>query len=115
MADEQDRPVDLPDHLSRAFGVVGEGRQRVLHSVERVVAPSVQLDDDLRPMGGATPEAVDKNDVQLVAHTLLLAVPMRWAVSTASMNDSRATRIPDNGLSAYRTGGRPYAIRVGRD
>ena len=72
VADEQDRSVGLADHLLGAGGVVGERRQGVLHGVERVVAAAVQLDDDLRPVGGTAPETVDEDDVRLVVHELLL-------------------------------------------
>ena len=39
MTNEQDRTVDLLDHLLRAPGVVRQGRQGILHSMERVVTP----------------------------------------------------------------------------
>jgi hypothetical protein len=64
MTHEQDRPVDLLDHLLRARGVIRQGRQRILDGVERAVATPVQFDVDLRPMGRAIPETMDEHDVR---------------------------------------------------
>src|SRR5262249_1195730 len=97
MTDEQDRPVDLPDHLLRALDVVREGRQGILHGVERVVAATLQLDDDLCPMGGATPKAMDEHDARLVvAHGLppcwqdpLMMPPVRSRCSRRPPSGSR--------------------------
>jgi hypothetical protein len=89
MADKQNRSVDLLDHLLRALGVILKGRQRILHGVKRVVTTPVQLDDDLGPMGRATPKAMDEDDARL-AHAFLLVRAAelvnvaRWARTPAT-------------------------------
>ena len=62
MTDQQNGPVDLLDHLLSSPRIVGQRHQRILDRVQRPKAATIELDDDLAPVGGATPEAMDKND-----------------------------------------------------
>jgi hypothetical protein len=71
MSNQKDRSIYLTDHLLRTFCVVSERRQGILHRVEGVTATSIQPHDDLAPMGGTTPEAMDENDVGLAGHAYL--------------------------------------------
>jgi hypothetical protein len=62
MANQQNRPIDLLDHLLRTARVVGKRGQRVFDCVQRPLAASIEFDDYFGPVSGAAPEAMHKND-----------------------------------------------------
>jgi hypothetical protein len=62
---QQDRSVDLLDHLLGTAGVLGQRGERVFHRVQGPVVATMQLDDHLAPMGGAAPKTVYENDSRL--------------------------------------------------
>jgi hypothetical protein len=65
MSDQQDRSVDLLDHLLGTAGVVGQRGERVLHRVQGPVAATIQFDDHLAPVGGTAPKTVYENNSRL--------------------------------------------------
>ncbi|MNT25178.1 hypothetical protein D3C72_1606850 [compost metagenome] len=60
--DQDDRSLLLSHHLAHPLGVVGQRGQRHVDGVQRAVASPRQFGDDLAPVGGAAPEAVDEDD-----------------------------------------------------
>ena len=68
VADQQHRPVDLPDHFPGASCVVGQRGKRQFHRLHAVVAVAMQFQDHLGPMCGPAPESMDKEDGRCRAH-----------------------------------------------
>ena len=65
MADQQDGPVDLLDHLLGAVRVVAQRSERVLDRVQRLIAATIEFDDHLDPVGGTAPKPMHKNNSRL--------------------------------------------------
>lgn len=64
VANKEDGAVDLANHLLGALDIVGERGEGHLHGL-LLVAAGVHVDNDIGPVGGVAPEAVDVEDGRL--------------------------------------------------
>ncbi|KAG1607304.1 hypothetical protein G6F45_013799 [Rhizopus arrhizus] len=85
MADQQHRPVDLPDHLLGASCIVGQRGEWQFHRLHAVMAVAMQFQDHLGPVCGPAPESMDEEDGRCRAHV--------WISGSGRRNADRAATV----------------------